>query len=125
MGEIYNFFEKLTGKVTLEKKPNIFGSKKIILIISANLKILKIIKNNDLKFPFKENTIIDLEQLKDWSITNNFSIHFSTKNSSLKRYFYFEFESISDYGSTPKKKYINKGFKNTNNKNYTFFQIFI
>jgi hypothetical protein len=78
-------FDYITAKIFI-KKLYFFGvfKKYAVIVIVPSLKIAKI-KTNISKFPFKELTSLNIDDLVKYVNTGNYEIHFTTKNSKLKR----------------------------------------
>ena len=112
-------FEKLTARIILTKN-SFFGLKRqyIIFWVTINFRILKIINNygkNNLNIPFNEKNNLDINTLKKWALNNDFLISFTTKNPTLKRQLFGEFEDILEESTIPKKKYSIFKIKTKNN----------
>lgn len=117
-------FEKFTARIKLSKKSFFgFNDSIINLWITYNFKIIQIKSYNfDLKnLPINQDHILDIRILKNWAIQNNFSISFTTKNSTLKRDLFGEFEDIIHSNDIQKKKYKNDIITNT--KTYDDFYL--
>jgi hypothetical protein len=122
MGNIYNLFNRFFGKITITKKRFLQKNLTLILIISHNLKIIKVKKNGNLiKNNFNENNILNLDELKTWSEKNGFKVTCVTKNSSINRQFYTTFED-GYFDNTPSKKKIYNIFLQNKKDNSSYFQ---
>jgi len=94
-------FEKFTALIILTKK-NLFGLNNAskIIWLTANLKIIK----SDDELPFKKGDFLDLIELKNFIIKNDYAFNFKSKNSFLKRELYSIVEDINLI-NIQKKKY--------------------
>ena len=124
MGSKVNLFEKFTARIILSKK-SFFGFNDAIIKIwvTFNFKIIQIKSDNfDLKnSPFNQGSKLDIRSLKVWASQNKFSISFTTKNTTLKRDLFGEFEDIIRSNNIPKKKY--KKNKIADIKTYGLFYV--
>jgi hypothetical protein len=84
MVDITNF-NYITAKIFI-KKLYFFGvfKKYAVIVVVPSLKIAKI-KTNISKFPFKELTSLNIDDLVKYVNKGKYEIHFTTKNSKLKR----------------------------------------
>jgi hypothetical protein len=78
-------FDHITAKIFI-KKLYFFGvfNKYAIIVIVPSLKIAKI-KTNISKFPFKELSSLNIDDLLKYVNKRKYEIYFTTKNSKLKR----------------------------------------
>lgn len=86
---VSNLLEKFTGKIFL-KKTKFFGLKvyHAEITFTQTLKIISI-ETNINNLPFKVKERIDPNYLFIWSKENKFYLTFKSKNTKLKRLFYF------------------------------------
>lgn len=78
-------FDYITAKIFI-KKLYFFGffKKYAIIVVVPSLKIAKI-KTNISNFPFKELESLSIEDLLKYVNDEKYQIHFTTKNTKLKR----------------------------------------